>query len=321
MSWVAVAIGGSALIGGLSSYLGGKSQSNSASKANQANIAAQDRTNALNKQMFDESRGSTGHALLPTYFGNTEMELGGYAADASRAIFKGQGSPDEQYAKSTQYLNDYRPAMNEGTQFVDDLFSGAGVTKRIDNLDPVNAARLNRAKTAQSAISDGLRDAIARMEAGNTTKGYLGGSTFDNNRMATSQVGARQQAALAQAQAEFENAQAVQGLQESDYLTRLNNLALPYQMGSQRMAFERLPAESIGRNIGAAMAPMNFFRMQPQAFRYDPSVAVQPTTTDGQLLGAAGASAARTATDYFSNKAIMNMLSNQQGLPEISLDG
>ena len=56
MAWIAVAIGGAAVVGGAAGYLGAKEQANAAKDAAQMNMDATDRATQLQEKMYNTSR-------------------------------------------------------------------------------------------------------------------------------------------------------------------------------------------------------------------------------------------------------------------------
>ena len=104
MSWVAAAVVGSAVVGGVASYSAGKTQAKAAGKASDATLEATRETNALKKEMFDIQRADQ----------EPWMRAG------TQALQHIQETPDFDFGKE-QFFTDpsYEWRINEGINALD----------------------------------------------------------------------------------------------------------------------------------------------------------------------------------------------------------
>jgi hypothetical protein len=293
--WPMVAMAAASALG---NFFGSKSAAKSQAEA-------QDRTNAANLQMFHESRGSTGSAILPEYMKSTEGALGADAAAAAQAMFGWGGSAGNRLTSAQGTLAKYNPAIEAGDGLVYDLASGKAGQQRQASLAPVLAARTNVAKGRAAAINKSLDETLANLRAGTAKSGFRGGGTFDTNRALASMVGARQAAANEFGMANLENAQATHGIDETNLQLLLQSLDLPFQRGQQALAYQGLPLQQLSQQYQAALAPMNFFRMGQGQAPYQQN---QPIANTGQIAGAAVGSLGSTLGQYYAQQQMMQDL-------------
>ena len=307
MAWVAI---GTAVVGAGSSMYGSSQAKKSANKAADTNARSVADTNAANLQMFRDSRGANGSAILPEYLMPYEGRLGTSAARTAEALFNYGGGPEARIRDDESYLRRYNPALEAGDNLVFDLATGQVAQDRRASLDPVLAARSTLAKGRASSINDSLDQMLAGIRASRAKSGFRGASTFDLNRMLASTTGARGAAAEAIGGADLENAMAIQGLDDSNLQMRLSGLDQPFQRAQQRLAFRNLPFQSAADQSSAAMAPLNYFRIGPgQAPREQPFL--RPDTgNNGQIFGAGISAAAGSYGNYLANQQLMKELGN-----------
>src|SRR5689334_9746665 len=115
--------------GTVGAILGSEAQDD-ATATNAANIAA---TNALNYQMFLEGRGSTGHALLPYYFGDEEKNLATNTSaiyDASQAA---AGDYDQQLARYQGDVDQFNDMSQEAQNTAKGVFDGTLENESLTN--------------------------------------------------------------------------------------------------------------------------------------------------------------------------------------------
>lgn len=298
--WPVVA---ASVLSGVGNFFGSKS-------AAKENAAAQDRANATNLQMFRESRGSTGSAVLPEYLKAAEGELAGSAADVARAMFGYGGGPTARLAASERTLSRYNPAIEAGDGLVFDLASGKVAENRRAGLAPVLAARTKLAKTRAAQINESLDETLAGLRAARTASGFRGMSTFDTNRALAATTNARARAAGELGAAELENALAMQSLDDGSLQMMLGALDLPFARGQQQMAFRDIPLRSVSDGYGAALAPLSFFRM---GAANPPYVGANPGPSNGALAGAAISGLGSNLGQYFMQQQTMRDLSRYFG--------
>lgn len=310
MTMMAIASG----IGALGNFFGGKSAASAAQKQADAQLKATQETNANNLRMFQESRGSTGSAVLPEYLKSYEAGLGADAAATAKALFGYGGGVNQRLADGAGILARYNPALEAGDNTVIDLATGRVGTQRQASLAPVLAARTGAAKLRSSAITDGLNETLANLRATRAGRGFRGGSTFDTNRALAATVGARAGAATEMGQARLDNALATQGLDESNLQLLLSSLDLPFQRGQQRLNFANLPATNAADFYRSALSPLDYFRIGPAQnlpYQQTPQIPTIPNT--GQLAGAAVAGGAQSIGQYLAQQQLMQQLQSFYG--------
>lgn len=287
----------SGALSALGNFFGSKSAASAQAKANEQNIALQRETNAQNLQMFRDSRGASGSAILPEYLKGYEADLGNQAAKTAGALFNYGGTTAQRMTRANDVLARYKPALDAGDATVIDLASGGGLTQA-----PVNAARLNLAKSRADSINQSLDETLAGLRSARTQRGFRGSSTFDTNRTLAATTGARMGAATEMGQARLDNA-------SQDLQMLLQSLDLPFQRGQQRLAWDNLPVSSVAGSYNDAMAPLNFFRLPVAGnmpYQSAPQVGAVPNT--GQIVGAAVAGGAQSIGQYLAQQQMMQQL-------------
>lgn len=297
----------SVISGTLGGLWGSKTQRDTAAK----NLQAAQETNALNYRMFNEGRGSTGHAFLPTYFGDREQGIANDALsfyDQSRAL---QGSPSEQFARYGSILDQYKPMQDAARGAVGDVFNGNLTNARLGYLDPVLQARTAAAQNNKSAIFQGLRERINALQASNAQKGYSGTGSFEQNRLLGSTIGARQSAANVMDAANLANAQDTRGVYDQGADLRLKMLDVPYQQAQQALNMDMLPLNQVQANFSRSLQPFEFFRMSPQGFRADPLPQTPYTPSAAQIALTGMGAANQQVGNYFAQQGLANQYAKQ----------
>jgi hypothetical protein len=158
------------------------------------------------------------------------------------------------------------------------------------------------------------------MNAQNNNQGFLGSSTFNNNRMLQGTIGAQQQAAVGQAtagaqaanlmgQANLQNVGTTAGLQMQDLANRANPALLANGLGAYGQALSS-PLQALSSNYQAAQAPLNFFRIGNQAWQAQNMPTVYPQINGAQIAGGA-LSSLGTAANQYSQQQQQNALMQQ----------
>jgi len=310
MSFVAVAIGGAALIGAGATAYSASEASAAQEEANKANREATDATNRLNYEMFLQSRGSQGQALLPMYFSRgTEQQLGQRAFDTWLALNEALGTPADQLRGYESVVRSLTPAQAESDILVNQLFSGELARQQEQNIAPVLAARGAVAGAQKQGILEGLIQRLNAISADRARAGYQGGgSAFERARLRGATIPMLQEAATVGAQADLANAQDVANIRNNAIATRLNNLSLPLTQAANRLQFQNLPATAAGATTAAMLSPFDWFRIQPQAFQAERPPLVQPVASAGQIATQGVGQLGSTVGNYFATRSLINQL-------------
>lgn len=315
MSFVAVAIGGAALVGAGATAYASQSAADSAADANKANRKIAEDTNALNYRMFLESRGSNGNALLPLYFPQgSEEALANSALGLYRANQAALGTPEQQVADYQAIVDGLTPSMSAGDALVNDLFSGALENRQVANINPVLQARGAVAGAQKQGIMEGLMARLNALSADRARAGYSGGgSSFQRNALKSATIPALQAAATVGAQADLANATDVANIRNAAIQTRLENLSLPLTQAANRAQLKQLPATATSRGLLASMAPFDWFKLNQAAFQANQGPLVTPVPSTGQIVGTAVGAGASALGNYYANQKLAQSLTPKTG--------
>jgi len=232
--------------------------------------------NATNLRMFQESRGSTGSAVLPLYLqskngGLFENQLGQDLVDSYDAMHQ---DPNEALANYRGITNRLQPAEAGAIDTANSIFNG-GVEKQLeDNFQPVAKARV--ATTRQGAI-DALNKTLDQIDATRATQGFSGDSLanqllkFKAQRQAGTDIG----------NATVQNLQDERDIKDNALNLKLSNLNLPGQMAQNDANFMNLPDDAYLDNLMKQQQPLQFLRIgtaqaplvQPLNYSATPSAA------------------------------------------------
>lgn len=264
--------------GTVSGIMGAQAQN----KASKTNLQISRETNDANLRQFQEGRGSTGSAMLPTYLEpGTEKVLANKAAAAAQAMFP--DNPEMQLAQYQAIMEQMRPTIQAGTKQIEGIYSGALEAERAAALAPVLAARENMANANIDAINMAGQDAINRMDAQDALRGYQGSGSFAQNRILQGIMQARQQGALQKSGVDLQNAMDQKQLSDAMSQLRLSSVDAPINRLSQLTQAEQTPQLALGNLTQAATRPMEFFRISPNAFRAQMPDPISATPGAAQL--------------------------------------
>lgn len=215
--------------------------------------------------LYRESRGSNGSALLPTYFGEGDSSfekqmandlMGGYNAasdyygDGASRLRKFQGAVDE-----------YSAARRGATDTVNNLFSGRLADQAVEDMQPALEARTAAAKTSRSTYMQALAERLNQIGAGNRARGYSGGGGLAERQLLGATWDANNAGALAEANATYQNAAQVAATREAYRQSRLANANLPYSMSMQNGQMVAMPVSLANQSYSDQQAPLNFFKI------------------------------------------------------------
>lgn len=340
MPWI---IGAAILGGGIVSGIGSSSAADTAASANAANTAA---TNAQNYQMFLQSRGSPmpgntyGNSILPNYFGANEQN----SANSAYAQFQQLSNANQGiYNQMQGQLGSLQGAYGSSLNALGGLYNGQNLQQQLGFNAPVFGANTALAQTTgqglrnvaganTNAINTGLAQQLAMLNAQNARQGFLGNSSFNQNQMLASTIGAHQQAAVGQAQAsaqanvltgqaQLQNVQGTSGLQMQN-LANMTNPGLITQGLNAYNQGQSAPLAQSSANYQAAQAPLNFYRIGPQSWQAQSMPTVYPQINAGQIAGSALQSGANAYGQYSAlqnNNALISQLMGGSGAGYTSL--
>jgi hypothetical protein len=294
---VAIAMGGSALVGAgatmYSSSQSAKAQNAAADKAAQSQKDA----NATNLQMYEESRGSTGSAVLPTYLTNGPNGTGGlFEASLGNDLVSAYNGSNVPLSTFQGTAATYAPAMAKAGQFTNDIFSGGITSKLLSEAQPVQQAR-------SSSAMDALNKTLASIDAAQAGKGFSGDSY--GNRML--QFQGRQ----AQGNANVANLAENQQIQNYGNVTLPSqNLNLPSTMANQAGEFAFMPQNQYLQSMQSRMQPLGFLKI---GSGNPPTSQPLPTAGAGAYMGGAnGVAGAAGALSTGAGSALNYYLNSQK---------
>lgn len=285
-------------------------------KAMRAQQQQADAYNALISKMFSESRGSTGHAILPEYFGDTERQAADYAGSLSAAARGAFGSPTDVATIGKSIAARYQPILDAGGASISGIYTGAEQDKRLAAAQPVFEARVAGAKGQKQGIMQALSDRLQAITAGNAAKGYVGaGSTAGNAALRTS-IGANQAAAAAMSGANLANVSDVAGIKNRILDLQLQSPQLASALANEAVKLNLLPAEFVGGVSAATTSPFNFFKIGAGTPpRPEMAPWAQPQANFASIFGNAGGAAESMAARYFLNRDLANRYGSSSGSP------
>lgn len=296
MGVVAAVVGAVGAIGGaMIAGNAAKKAQQGADNANKQNVAD---TNALNKQMFDESRGSTGHAFLPTYTGTAEQQT----FNDLYGIYQSGQSPAQREAAANQVLQSMQPSVQAGNQYLNDVYNGQNLAATRGYYQPLWDSRT---QTAQ-AQSDAIQQAYARTRqqdlATNMKQGYYGGSSVQSREAQANLLGAMQQAALVKGNAQMQNATEGTQLGIADLANRQQLLNEPLTRAQSLINYQALPGQAAYTGYDQLAQRLGLFNIGTGQFTAQNSPVVSPNISSGQLAGSALSSLAGTLGAAYINK-------------------
>jgi hypothetical protein len=252
-------------------------------------------------------------AILPYYFGGQEKSMSADATELYKAIQERNGSPGLQIANYDALLGKYQPSVDANDQLAADLASGRMTNQTLAEAQPVFNARTNMAESKRNAGLEALRQTLSEIDSIQAGKGYSGDST--GKRMA--RFNARReigtQSAADFAGANLANAQEKQAIQSGGRSLQLSNINLPDTLARAAINRTRLPGQAATATQGDAMAPFDFFKLQPANYKSPNPLNAMPDTAGSiaNTVAQTGAAIGGSLAKYYSNKSLANMAQNQ----------
>lgn len=294
----AVIAAGAAVAGSAMSANAAKKSQKASDAANAKNTAD---TNAMNKQMFDESRGSTGHAFLPTYTGDAEKQ----SFEDLYNIYQSGKTPGQLRDETAALMAQMQPTVQAGTDYLKGVYSGENLAQARGYYQPLWDQRL---QTAQ-AQADAIRQAYARQQQQNIATamrgGFYGGSSVQSAEAQKNTLEALQQAALARGAARMQNAQEGAQLGISDLANRQALLNEPLTRVQSLANYNTLADQAAYGNYDQYANRLGTFKIgTSQPFQYQAAPVVQPGIGSGQITGSAISSLGQLGAQYAMNKLL-----------------
>ncbi len=290
--------------------LGFESPEQKAAKINAASAASY---NQMLRDLYHESRGSTGHALLPEYLGGAEKEFGQGAVDTARALRDYYGTPQDVAARGAATAARYQPLLAAGTKSIYGIYSGDEEAKRLAAAQPVFGARTAAAETVASGTMQGIANRLNALRAQNAARGFVGAGAGSERLGLQASIEGAQQAGGARAAAAIANAADVQAIRNQILDLQLRSPELAGALASQDVRFQQLPAETVAAIQGAQMGVLSPFRIGTGA---PPGQVMAPWATPepglAQILDSLGGSGSSIAR-YFLQRDLANRYGGRGG--------
>jgi len=290
MGFIAAGLAVAAIGAGVSA----KANSDASKRAARTNEQNVKDTNAANYQLFRESRGSEGNAILPIYAGGSEKQIFNNLMSA----YGMGGTEAERYARGQKVLESLQPSITGTTDYINSIYNGANLNQQLANWAPLWDARTNAAEVNAQAIRQTLNDSLAAQRAGQAQRGYIGGSTYDANEARRAMLGATQGAAGVRANAIFQNAGEQAQTRNADLANRQSMLSAPFANAQNVSQIYNLPSEQAYGGLDALLKRINFFNIGTGRFQQQNLPEVQPTTGSGGIWGPALMSAGKMMSSY-----------------------
>ena len=273
------------VISGTVSAIGGAMSQEDANKKNAENTQ---NTNALNYQMFRESRGANGNAILPLYMKGFETTLGN---DAIRA-YNDSLSPTDAAAQAKIIQSNFSPMQDQANQTAEAIFSGGLTAQELAAEAAVAAARQQGVDTKRQSGLEALSQTLNEINAIQAGKGYSSDSLGNRMLKADSMRKTFTQSAADQAAANLETAKERAAIKEGDITRKLGSLDLPGKMLQQNITVAQSPNNAYLTEEANRQGILNFFKLNPQVFQNQnlPQVGAVPSTLQigSGMMSAAG---------------------------------
>jgi len=261
MSWVAAAIGGTALVAGV---VGGALSSSSAKKSTEAQNRANAEIARQNLEFQRESREQN----LALFREQQESALGGereFVLDRAGNVIRtvSDFDPQQRLDEFRAFLPQTQESLAGGAQTLSDIFSGRALDEDLTRLgritaereaafDLVGGQRLENVEAGRTAIDLARDNAISRIDSERVARGFRGTSSFDRNRIARQFLSAGQGQAQLEGQARLANAIGRNRITE-DRLGK--ELALPTEFRNLQLNTLGEPLAQFNRQVTAITTP------------------------------------------------------------------
>jgi hypothetical protein len=301
----------------LGSVLRGFAAEDAADKAKRAQ--KQNREEA--RRLYRQSRGSTGSAILPLYFGEKqksfEREMARDVMADYRASRASMGSGADTIARYRGVVDELMPGYDDAQELSNRLLSGELTSERVGYYEPVFKARKEGAATSRAAGIQALHETLNEIEAMQARRGFGGDSMTKNLLKANVGRKVASESAARESEANLLNAQDEARLRSMGLDQRLASTSLPYVLSQQGMALEALPEQMLTERTAALQQPLNWFRIG----NYVPNIPQrQPIPGSTQIWLNTGAEIADTVADialsYFGGSVSPGQTNNGMEMPK-----
>jgi hypothetical protein len=219
-----------------------------------------EKTRALNYEMWGENRGRGGHALFPTYT-DAEPQL---LAQLGRGYWNTgyANNPKSGVRKLGQVVRPYEELADMAGDYAGGIFDGTIKNKLLDAQEPVATQRVAGAVRQGNTTRQALADTLNAIEEAQSQSGITGGDTLSRSQVGFAGLrAAADQESGAIAQANLENAAERQSiLNYADVTLPLANVSLPYALAQQDLNLDALPETAYADLAARRLQPLAMFR-------------------------------------------------------------
>ncbi|MDB6066712.1 MAG: hypothetical protein JWR26_2920 [Pedosphaera sp.] len=253
-------------------------------------------TNQQNLDMFNQSRGSGGSAVMPTYMTGANgqpFESGTLAPDLMKTYTDLANNPNQTLDSYNKIVGNYQPMQQGATNAANSIFNGGWQQQAQQNFAPVAAGRV--AYTRQGAV-DALHKQLGQIEATQANRGFVGDSS--GNQML--KFGAQNQAGQATAAATIQNLTDQRSIADQAQALQLQNIGLPLQMAQQGVQMNDLAANATSQAENTRLQPLSFLKIGTASpFQYQQMPIVPAIASAGQLAAQAMGQVGGDALKYY----------------------
>lgn len=283
-----------------------QAQSSATKKASEQNAQNVMNTNQLNYNMFQQSRGSKGNAVLPLYLtganGQSEESILGQNAIGLYGAAGGNMTPAQQIAMYQALQSQFQPMQAGANATAQGIFNGNLQAQELQNYAPVATAMQQGVAAQKEGSLEGLQATLNQIKAIQAGQGFSGDS-FGTNLLASNALRSTfsSNAAL-QSAANTTIAGAQSGIKQGVLGTQLSNLNLPNSMASENFNFANAPQNAALAQEGQRQQLFNMFRIGTGQFQYQNLPMVPPIPNIRQNVGqGVGALAGAVGRNYSTN--------------------
>jgi hypothetical protein len=235
--------------------------------------------------LYNQSRGSTGSALLPMYFGTGDQSFEKRMAGdlmSGYDLWSNFGGGQQARMDAAQRTASRMSGAQEGAErSVSDIFSGRALRDAEASFAPVAEARTALGGVGKEGWLSALSNRINQLQTADRAKGYSGTGGFAQRNLLNASAGHNAAAAEAQARADYDNASQLAAIQEGMRHLQRSSVGMPAAVAQSGAALQNMPMQQWANEQSMLQSPFNWFRIGNQvpysAFPMTPSAPFIPS--------------------------------------------
>jgi hypothetical protein len=265
-----------AQIGGQVLNTGGGAVNTYADVLTTKDIEAQDRENRRRMEadrkfimdLYNQSRGSTGSALLPLYFGTGDQSFEKrMAGDLMRGYDMWNtfgGGPQARLEAAQRTASRMSGAQEGAERAVSDIFSGRAMRDAESSFAPVAEARTALGQVGKEGWLSALSNRINQLQTADRARGYSGTGGFAQRNLLNAAAGHNTAAAESEARAAYDNAAQLAAIQEGIRHLQRSSVGMPAAVAQGGAALQNMPMQQWAAEQSILQQPFNWFRIGNQ---------------------------------------------------------